>query len=50
MYNKVLKDSECQSASVANDPKSCLAPVMVSPYEVDAAINKLNLGRIQPCP
>ena len=44
-YNKILKVNECQSSSVANDPKSALAPVMFSLNDLGIAINKLNHGK-----
>ena len=44
-YNKILNDSECQPSSVANDPKSSLAPVMFSLNDLDIATNKLVHGK-----
>ena len=44
-YNKILNYNESQSSSVANDPKSSLAPVMFSLNDLDITINKLNQGK-----
>ena len=41
-YNKILKNNEYQSSSVANDPKSGWALVMFSLNDLDIVINKLN--------